>query len=66
MPELLKAETNALMGFVNIIKHFSLWEGLSLRIIHPVPVPGSSVVEQFAVNELAVGSNPTPGAKLDK
>ena len=26
--------------------------------------PGSSVVERCAVNALAVGSNPTPGAKL--
>ena len=27
-------------------------------------IPGSSVVEQLAVNQLAVGSNPTPGAIL--
>ncbi len=26
-------------------------------------IPGSSVVEQLAVNQLVVGSNPTPGAK---
>ena len=29
-------------------------------------IPGSSVVEQVAVNHLAVGSNPTPGAISDQ
>ena len=37
--------------------------GRSPKINEIVSLPDSSVVEQLAVNQLAVGSNPTPGAK---
>ena len=31
----------------------------------PVRIPGSSVVEQLAVNQLVAGSNPAPGATIN-
>ena len=37
-------------------------EGEEVQRSDPTTLPGSSVVEQLAVNQLAVGSNPTPGA----
>ena len=37
-----------------------LWYNLQ---VENLIIPGSSAVEQLAVNQLVVGSNPTPGAR---
>jgi hypothetical protein len=37
-------------------------KGEEVQRSDPTTIPGSSVVEQLAVNQLAAGSNPAPGA----
>ena len=50
--------------YVNKTSHKHLTSDKNSNIISPFyPFPGSAAVAQLTVNQLVVGSNPTPGAQ---